>query len=135
MRPADPEDEMNEEQPTAVRLWVESEGGVQLIGWICHKCGQRGLPRQRFGCERCGAPRDEIGECKIAARGTLRSFAVIRRHAVWPVPFVMGEIHLDSGHTLHAFLTDDISWRPGAKVVGRGGDELRQSYVVFTSGE
>ena len=118
-----------------IPLWEASESGVQLTGWECHRCGQRGLPRQHFGCERCGAPRDEIGESKFEARGTLRSFAVIRRHAKWPVPFVMGEINLDSGPTIHAFLDDEITWHPGAKVVGQGGDELRQSYVVFTSGE
>jgi uncharacterized OB-fold protein len=106
--------------------------GVVLTGWVCHECGQRGLPYQDFGCERCGASRDAIGEAEFAARGTLRSCAVIRRHAVWPVPFTMGEIQLDSGHTIHAFLSEDTAWRPGAKVVGRGGDELRDSYVVFT---
>ena len=121
--------------PEATPLWENSEDGVQLTGWICRRCSTRGLPRQHFGCERCGASRDEIGESKFAARGILRSFAVIHRHAVWPVPFVMGEIHLDSGPTIHAFLSDEVSWHPGAKVVGQGGDVLRQSYVVFTSGE
>jgi hypothetical protein len=121
--------------PETPSLWEHSEDGVLLTGWLCHRCDQRGLPSQHFGCERCGAPGDEIGDSKFPARGTLRSSAVIQRHAVWPVPFVMGEIQLDSGHTIHAFLSDDITWRPGAKVVGQGGDELRQSYVVFTLGE
>jgi len=129
--PASPEGATTTE---AIPLWEASDGGVQLVGWECHQCGQRGLPRQHFGCERCGAPRDEIGESKFEARGTLLSFAVIERHAKWPVPFVMGEIKLDSGHTIHAFLSDEVSWRPGARVIGQGGDELRQSYVVFTAG-
>ena len=118
-----------------IPLWQDSDDGIQLTGWICHRCGQRGLPRQHFGCERCGAPREEIGESKFAARGVLRSFAVIRRHAVWPVPFVMGEIVLESGHTIHAFLSDEVSWNPGVSVVGQGGDDLRESYVVFTAEE
>jgi uncharacterized OB-fold protein len=118
----------------AVPLWEDSERGVLLTGWLCQRCGERGLPRQRFGCERCGAPGDEIVETKFEARGVLRSFAVIQRHAVWPVPFLMGEVTLDSGHTIHAFLSDSVAWHPGAKVVGQGGDDLRQSYVVFASG-
>jgi hypothetical protein len=121
--------------PKAQPLWEHSEGGVMLTGWVCQRCDHRGLPRQHFGCERCGASPDEIGEARFAARGTLRSCAVIRRHAVWPVPFIMGEIQLDSGHTIHAFLSDGINWRPGAKVVAQGGDELRESYVVFTLGD
>ncbi|MEU9063219.1 hypothetical protein AB0D13_31215 [Streptomyces sp. NPDC048430] len=121
--------------PQTAPLWEDSEDGVLLTGWICHRCNQRGLPRQHFGCERCGAPSDAIGESKFAARGILRSSAVIRRHAFWPVPFVMGEIQLESGHMIHAFLSEDITWSPGARVVGQGGDELRQSYVVFTMGE
>ncbi|MEX0158698.1 MULTISPECIES: hypothetical protein [unclassified Microbacterium] len=113
---------------------MEYEDGFQLIGWICFTCGQRGVPRQTFGCERCGAAGDEIGESMFSARGVLRSFAEVHRHAKWPVPFVMGEISLDDGPTIHAFLDDAVEWLPGAEVVGQGGDLSRDSYLVFTAG-
>ncbi|MFP3636921.1 hypothetical protein, partial [Bacillus sp. SIMBA_033] len=87
------------------------------------------------GCERCGAPGDEICETRFDARGVLRSFAEVHRHAKWPVPFVMGEISLADGPTIHAFLDDEVAWHPGATVVGQGGDRLRDSYVIFTLGE
>ncbi len=112
-------------------LWESSDEGILLIGWACQRCGQRGIPRQYFGCERCGAPRTEIAESRFPARGVLRSYAVVERHAVWSVPFVLGEIELDSGQVLHSFLSSDAEWKPGMRVAADPGDESRKPYVIF----
>jgi uncharacterized OB-fold protein len=112
-------------------VWRKSEDGVLLIGWACRRCGQRGIPRQWFGCEGCGAPGAEIDESSFPALGVLRSSASVERHAVWPVPFMLGEIELDSGPIIHSFLSADTSWEPGMRVAGDATDESRQPYVTF----
>lgn len=112
-------------------IWIRTVDGLQLIGWACRACGQRGLPQQSFGCERCGADREHIERSEFAAKGTLRSFATIERHAVWPVPFLMGEIQLDSGHIIHSFLSEGPTWKAGERVASQGGDESRQDYLIF----
>jgi uncharacterized OB-fold protein len=114
-----------------VEVWRRSESGVVLIGWACRRCGKRGIPRQKFGCEACGAPGDEIDESTFPALGVLRSSASVERHAVWPVPFMLGEIELDSGPIIHSFLSADTTWKPGVRVAGDPTDESRQPYVTF----
>src|SRR5689334_7349222 len=93
--------------PVPIRIWDKTVDGAVLIGWACRKCGQRGIPRQDFGCERCGAPRAEIVESGFPARGVLRSVAAVERHAVWPVPFMLGEVELDGGPIIHSFLSSE----------------------------
>ena len=117
-------------EPSA-QIWDKSDDGVLLVGWACQRCGQRGIPRQSFGCERCGAPGEEVDEFRFPARGALRSSATVERHAVWPVPFMLGEIELDSGQIIHSFISGETSWSPGMRVVGDAADDSRQPYVVF----
>lgn len=117
--------------PEPPRIWEKTGGGAVLIGWACGQCGQRGLPRQYFGCERCGAPREDISESALAARGVLRSSASIERHAVWPVPFLMGEVELDDGPIVHSFLSAETAWEPGMRVAGDADDLSREPYLIF----
>ena len=118
--------------PEPVRIWEKTEDGAVLIGWACRQCGQRGIPRQDFGCERCGAPRGEIAESGFTARGVLRSWAAVERHAVWPVPFLLGEVELDGGPVIHSFLSSETAWEPGMRVAGDANDVSRQPYLIFT---
>jgi uncharacterized OB-fold protein len=118
--------------PPPTRIWDKTDDGAVLIGWACLQCGQRGLPRQRFGCERCGAPGAEISESGISARGVLRSWASVERHAVWPVPFLLGEVELDDGPIVHSFLSSETAWEPGMRVAGDAQDLSREPYLIFT---
>jgi uncharacterized OB-fold protein len=117
------------------KIWDKTDDGAVLIGWACGQCGQRGIPRQDFGCERCGAPRSEITVSGFPARGVLRSFAAVERHAVWPVPFLLGEVELDGGPVIHSFLSSDTEWEPGRRVAGDPDDLSREPYLIFTSEE
>jgi uncharacterized OB-fold protein len=121
-----------ETAPEPARIWEKTENGAALVGWACGQCGQRGLPRQHFGCERCGAPGADISESRTPARGVLRSSASVERHAVWPVPFLLGEIELDDGPIVHSFLSSDTAWQPGMRVVGDANDLSREPYLIFT---
>ena len=121
-----------ETAPEPPRIWEKTENGAALIGWACGQCGQRGLPRQNFGCERCGAPRADISESGISARGVLRSWASVERHAVWPVPFLLGEVELDDGPIVHSFLSSETAWEPGMRVAGDADDLSREPYLIFT---
>jgi uncharacterized OB-fold protein len=121
-----------EAAPELPRIWEKTENGAVLIGWACGQCGQRGLPRQNFGCERCGAPRADISESGISARGVLRSWASVERHAVWPVPFLLGEVELDDGPIVHSFLSSETAWEPGMRVAGDADDLSREPYLIFS---
>lgn len=122
----------DETAPETPRIWKKAENGAALIGWACGQCGQRGLPRQYFGCERCGAAGADISESTIPARGVLRSSAAVQRHAVWPVPFVLGEVELDDGPIVHSFLSSETTWEPGMRVAGDADDLSREPYLIFT---
>lgn len=118
--------------PAPTRIWDKTDDGAVLIGWACRQCRQRGIPRQDFGCERCGAPGGEIAESGFPARGVLRSCAAVERHAVWPVPFMLGEVELDGGPVIHSFLSPVTAWKPGMRVAGDANDMSRQPYLIFT---
>lgn len=118
-------------EAASAEVWKRSEDGVVLIGWACRRCGKRGIPRQKFGCEACGAPGEEIDESSFPALGVLRSSASVERHAVWPVPFMLGEIELDGGPIIHSFLSADTTWKPGVRVAGDPTDDSRPPYVTF----
>ena len=66
------------------------------------------------------------------ARGVLRSWAAVERHAVWPVPFLLGEVELDGGPIIHSFLSSETAWEPGMRVAGDADDVSRQPYLIFT---
>ncbi len=89
----------------------------------CSSCGYVAFPRQRYGCERCGAAGDAIEDAELGTSGTLVSFATVHMHQAKTIaaPFVIGEIALDAGPTVRSTMVEptDEAMRVGARVTGR----------------
>ena len=105
-------------------LYRQADGdSVELLGLQCSKCGFVAFPRQRYGCEKCGATADALRDVELAAIGTLASYAKVHMHQAKTIaaPFVIGEIALDAGPTVRATMVeaDDAAMRIGARVRGR----------------
>ncbi|HEY8540594.1 MAG TPA: OB-fold domain-containing protein [Steroidobacteraceae bacterium] len=100
-----------------------TEGGVTLFGLRCRRCAKVGFPRQRYGCENCGAYGDDLLDLDLAPEGELVSFAAVHRHQGRDIqaPFVMAEVRLDSGPLLRCTLAqrDDAGLAIGKRVIGR----------------
>lgn len=96
---------------------------VELLGMKCSSCGYVAFPRQRYGCEKCGATGDALKEVELGSTGTLASFATVHMHQAKSIaaPFVIGEISLDAGPTVRATMVEatDDAMRIGARVTGR----------------
>jgi uncharacterized OB-fold protein len=95
---------------------------VNLLGMSCRQCGHVAFPRQRNGCEKCGATEPELTDEELVCRGTLVSFATVHMHQAKTIvaPFVIGEVKLDRGPTLRATMVEatDDALNIGARVVG-----------------
>ena len=93
------------EHPT---LYKEAGGVPILFGSRCDTCGRASFPRQSFGCEACGGV--ALTPVEMAARGTLISFALVRKHmgADIEAPFALGEIRLDDGPVIRCTLADGL---------------------------
>jgi uncharacterized OB-fold protein len=105
-------------------LYRASRGdSVELLGIECSKCGFVAFPRQRYGCERCGAAGDALHDVELSSDGTLASYATVHMHQAKTIaaPFVIGEIALDAGPTVRATMVepDDAAMQIGARVSGR----------------
>lgn len=100
-----------------------AEGGVRLFGLRCRRCARVSFPRQRYGCESCGAYGDDLLDLDLAPEGELVSFAVVHRHQGRDIqaPFVMAEVRLDSGPLLRCTLAQrhDAGLAIGNRVIGR----------------
>jgi uncharacterized OB-fold protein len=96
---------------------------VELLGIECAKCGFVAFPRQRYGCEKCGAAGEALRDVALRSDGTLASYATVHMHQAKTIaaPFVIGEIALDAGPTVRATMVeaDDAAMRIGARVRGR----------------
>ena len=119
------------EHPT---LYAERGGVPILHGARCEACGRTSFPRQSFGCEACGAV--ALTPVEIAARGTLISFAVVRKHmgADIEAPFAIGEIRLEAGPVIRCTLADGLDptqWRAGLSVAGVLAHNLKSSADVL----
>jgi len=104
-------------------LYAARAGGmVNLLGMTCQRCGHVAFPRQRNGCEKCGATDADLRDEELVCRGTLVSYATVHIHQAKTIaaPFVIGEVKLDRGPTLRATMVEavDASLRIGAPVVG-----------------
>lgn len=101
-------------------LYRPTRTGVVLLAMRCARCGYVAFPRQRFGCEKCGAT--ETDDVELAAAGTLASFATVHLHQSKSIaaPFVIGEIALDGGPTIRITLAEssDAGLRVGARMTG-----------------
>jgi hypothetical protein len=105
-------------------LYRSTDGvSVELLGTRCAGCGYVAFPRQRYGCERCGASGASLVDVALASSGRLSSFATVHMHQAKNIaaPFVIGEIELDDGPMLRATMVDadDAGLAIGARVVGR----------------
>lgn len=98
------------------------DGALALFGQQCQRCSRISFPRQRYGCEQCGAFGDDLRELDLAAEGELQSFALVHRHHGHDIqtPFVMAEVRLTSGPLLRCTLAqrDDTGLTVGGRVVG-----------------
>jgi uncharacterized OB-fold protein len=101
-------------------LYRAGDGGAVLLAMRCNACGLVAFPRQRYGCEKCGAT--DAVDIELVAAGTLASFATVHLHHSKSIaaPFVIGEIALDGGPTLRITLAEpsDTSLRIGARMRG-----------------
>jgi uncharacterized OB-fold protein len=105
-------------------LYREARGdSVELLGLKCSKCGYVAFPRQRYGCEKCGATADSLLDVELTASGTLVSYAKVHMHQAKAIaaPFVIGEVTLDAGPTIRATMVEatDDAMQIGARVAGR----------------
>jgi uncharacterized OB-fold protein len=102
-----------------------SSGGdtVELLGMRCTACGYVAFPRQRYGCEKCGATDSALTEVELASLGDLVSFATVHMHQAKNIaaPFVIGEVELDAGPTLRVTMVEpnDQDLAIGVRVQGR----------------
>lgn len=90
-----------------------------IIGHRCRSCGRRAFPPDPYGCEQCGAARDELDEIELAPTGTIHAVATVHRHhrPKPETPFSVATIVLDDGIALKAVLTGDLApARVGARV-------------------
>jgi uncharacterized protein len=94
---------------------------TQLFGDRCEVCATAYFPALRWGCERCGAPAEQLVATELAPVGRLLSFATVQRMRGVEVPYTIGEILLDAGPVIRArVLPDDgAGLRFDARVHGR----------------
>jgi uncharacterized OB-fold protein len=119
-------------------LYRATGTGVALLAMRCSSCGHVALPRQRYGCEKCGSL--ATGEIELDAVGTLASFATVHLHQSKSIaaPFVIGEVALDGGPTIRITLVEpsDAGLRIGARMKGvlhpMTTDEGTKSELRFT---
>jgi uncharacterized OB-fold protein len=104
-------------------LYRRRGDSVELLGMKCSRCGYVAFPRQRYGCEKCGAEGDALAEVELSSSGTLASYATVHMHQAKTIaaPFVIGEVALDAGPTVRATMVegDDAAMQIGARVAGR----------------
>ena len=100
-----------------------SRDSVELLAMKCAHCGHIAFPRQRYGCEKCGAVGDSLHDVELRSSGTLASYATVHMHQAKTIaaPFVIGEVALDDGPTLRATMVEvsDEAMQIGARVAGR----------------
>ena len=108
-----------------------------LNGGRCRKCGYVFFPPQHYGCESCGAPREELEAVALPGRGKLHSFATVHLHQGKGIeaPFTVGVILLDDGPAIRSILTSHTGEglqagdRMNATMVQLGTDEQRREVM------
>lgn len=78
-----------------------------LNGAHCRACGYVFFPPQWYGCEFCGAAREQLEAKSLRGQGILSSFATVHVHQGKGIeaPFTVGVIVLDDGPAIRAVLT------------------------------
>jgi uncharacterized OB-fold protein len=102
-----------------------------LNGAHCRACGYVFFPPQWYGCEVCGAGKDQLESKSLAGQGKLSSFATVHLHQGKGIeaPFTVGVIVLDDGPAIRAVLTDKTD--TGLKI----GDDMRAVLVAAADDE
>src|SRR5262245_57477895 len=105
-------------------LYTSRDGTtVELLGMRCSQCGHVAFPRQRYGCEKCGASGTALADIELPTNGKLVSYATVHMHQAKNIaaPFVIVEVELEAGPTLRATMVEptDESLDVGARVAGR----------------
>lgn len=97
---------------------------IELFGGQCSNCGYLFAPFQRFGCERCGAPCDELEKVELGKFGDVIASCVVHEHPDFPdmERCRVGRIRIRDSVAVTAFLDDDVA--DGEGVVGRIVDGL-----------
>jgi uncharacterized OB-fold protein len=86
----------------------DAAGIPSLNGGRCRACGYVFFPPQRYGCESCGAPPEQLDAVQLAGRGRLHSYATVHLHQGKDieVPFTVGLIVLDDGPAIRSTLAE-----------------------------
>lgn len=82
-----------------------------LNGTTCGVCGLVVFPPISLGCEKCGAPPEQLKATPLTAAGTLHSVATVHIHMGKDIeaPFTVAEVKLDSGPLIRALMTESAS--------------------------
>ena len=90
-------------------LYSPDSGGIpSLNGGRCRACGYVFFPPQRYGCESCGAPPEQLDAVQLAGSGRLHSYATVHLHQAKDIeaPFTVGLIVLDDGPAIRSTLAE-----------------------------
>jgi len=100
----------------------------ELNGGKCRACGYVFFPPQRYGCESCGAPPEQLEAVKLAGRGILYSYATVNLYQGKDIeaPFTVGVVVLDDGPAVRSVLAN--SAEAGLAI----GDRMKS--VMVTTG-
>jgi uncharacterized OB-fold protein len=102
-----------------------------LSGAHCRACDYVFFPPQWYGCEFCGAAKEQLEPKSLRGQGVLSSFATVHLHQGKGIeaPFTVGVIVLDDGPAIRAILTHEtdnglkIGDRMSAVLVATADDE------------
>ena len=102
-----------------------------LNGARCSACGYVFFPPQWYGCEVCGAGKEQLESKSLAGHGKLSSFATVHLHQGKGIeaPFTVGVVVLDDGPAIRAMLTEKTD--AGLKI----GDRMRAVLVAAADDE
>lgn len=108
----------------------------ELHGTACAKCRSVFFPPITLGCEKCGAPPDQLQATSIAAKGSLHSIATVHMHGGkdMQAPFTIAEVQLDDGPLIRAVMSGpataaDIGSRVRAEWASLGTAEETEEKV------
>jgi len=109
----------------------DSADNPALNGGRCRACGYVFFPPQRYGCESCGAPPEQLEPAELRGCGQLHSYATVHLHQGKDIeaPFTVGLIVLDGGPAIRALLTNrtdegpTIGDRMSSVLVAAGTDQ------------
>ncbi len=108
-----------------------------LNGGKCRACGYVFFPPQRYGCESCGAPPEQLEAVELRGCGRLHSYATVHLHQGKDIetPFTVGLIVLDDGPAIRSLITNrtdeglNVGDRMNSVLVAAGVDQDKNEMV------